>query len=127
MAHVAWTLTDSSSGSPVYFSFPINPNEYSLPTREANITTEAVTAPSGGTILFQGRDSVPRISFDGVILTGAFYTDAHTWFTKRYPMVLTDDQSRTWTILITTFELKRRRSATNQWSFTYTVQGLLIT
>jgi hypothetical protein len=126
MAHVAWKLTDSSTGTGVDFLFPINPNKFDLPRREGNIVTQSTTAPSGSTLIFQGRDNVPRMSFAGVILTQAFYTDAETWFTKRYPMTLTDDQSRTWNILITSFDMERRLSATNQYAFNYTVQGLLI-
>lgn len=126
MAHVPWKLTDNSTGSSVVFEFPINPSTFKLPRRSGNITTESTTAPSGSTIIFQGQDNVPHWSCDGVILTQAFYTDANTWFTKRYPMVLTDDQSRSWNVLITSFDMERRRSATNQWSHKYTMQGLLI-
>ena len=37
MVHVAWTLTDNSTGSPVVYTFPINPNEFEAPGRRANM------------------------------------------------------------------------------------------
>lgn len=121
MPHVAWTLTDNSTGSPVVFSFPINPNEFEPPGRSANIKNEVGTAPSGIPIIFQGRDSPSSGTMSGLVNTETFYNDLQTWADKWYVLTLTDDQSRTWDILITGLSWTRIRRANNQWRFDYTI------
>jgi hypothetical protein len=121
MPHVAWTLTDYSTGSPEVFAFPINPNEFSPPGRQANIATELGTAPNAAPIIFQGRDQITRGSFAGVVNTEDFYLNLRDWLNKWYVLELTDDQGRTWDILVTQVEWTRIRRANNQWRFDYGV------
>lgn len=121
MPHVAWTLTDYSTGSPVVFQFPINPNEFSPPPRQANIQTELGTAPNAAPILFQGRDTITRGSFSGLVNTETFYLNLKSWLDKWYVLELTDDQGRQWDILVTQYEFSRVRRASNQWRFDYSV------
>lgn len=126
MAHVAWTLTDNSTGSPVVLSFPINPNEFTAPARSANIQQEMGTAPNGSPVLFQGRDAPKRGSFSGVINSQSQHSDFQTWFNKWNVLTLTDDQSQTWDILILNFSLTRVRRATNQWRYDYSVEFMQV-
>jgi hypothetical protein len=124
MPHVAWTLTDNSSGSPVIYSFPINPNEFDPPGRDVNHTSESLTAPNAQPLIFQGREQVARGSMAGLVNTEAFYQNLQTWADKHYVMVLTDDQARTWNILITSVKWTRLRKANNQSRFDYTIEFL---
>jgi hypothetical protein len=124
MPHVAWTLTDNSSGSPVVYSFPINPNTFDPPGREANIVQESLTAPNAQPLIFQGRDKVNTGSMTGLVNTEAFYQDLQLWADKHYVMVLTDDQGRSWNILITSVKWTRLRRAINQSRFDYTIDFL---
>lgn len=126
MAHVAWTLTDNSTGSPVVYSFPVNPNTFQSPGRQASISQESTTAPNGTTILFQGQDKAPTGSFGGAIMSASMLADIQTWANKWYVLTLTDDQSRTWDILITGLSLDRLRRATNQNRFNYQIDFLAI-
>ena len=107
MPHVAWTLTDSSTGSPVIFSFPINPKEFDPPARKAGITWMAPTAPNGQPLIWQGLDEPGEGSMAGAVLTSAFKDDLDEWARKWYPMVLTDDLGNAYSILITQISWSR--------------------
>lgn len=124
MPHVAWTLTDNSTGSPVVFSFPINPNEFDPPGRTANIATEVGTAPNAQSVFFQGRDQIARGTMSGLVNTQTFYQDLNTWADKWYVLTLTDDQGSTWDILITNINWTRLRRANNNWRYDYTIEFL---
>lgn len=121
-----WILTDNSSGSPVNLVFNINPISFSHPGREAQLTTEYSTAPTGTTIVFQGKDKIQTGSFEGAIITQAFYNEINTWARKPYALVLTDDQGNTWDILITNLKLTRVKRR-NPWRFDYAIQFLEVT
>ncbi len=127
MAHVAWTLTDNSTGSPVVFSFPINPNDFKPPGRVATIVSEIGTAPGGSVVLFQGRDQNRKGSMSGLVNTETFYTNLTIEVDKPYPLTLTDDQSTTWDILIVGVNWTRLRRATNQWRYDYTIDFIEVT
>lgn len=121
-----WKLTDNSTGTPVEYNFYVNPKTQGFDGRKANVTSETSTAPNGQVLLFQGRDKVPTFKFSGHIISSAQYSDMNTWLEKPYPMVLTDDQSRAWTVLITSYTLERVKRANNQYRFDYNVDGLII-
>lgn len=126
MAHVAWTLTDNSTGAPEVFQFPINPSEMDMPGREANISGETTVSPNGGVVLFQGRDKVRTGSFSGKILSQAYLNDFETWMSKWYPLDLVDDLANSWTILVTTYSLTRLRRASNPHAYEYQVQFMVM-
>ena len=126
MPHVAWTLTDNSTGSPVIYSFPINPNQFDVPGRTAQIESQTTTGPNGTTVLFQGKDEPPKGSMSGAVTSEAMRLDLETWTDKWYVLTLTDDQSRAWDILITNFSYSRLRRATNQNRFDYKIDFLEI-
>lgn len=125
MAHVAWTLTDNSSGTPEVYEFPINPNEFKPPGRRANITQESSTAPNGALVVFQGRDGARTGRMSGAVMSEQHYTDLLAWFDKWYPLVLQDDLGQTFNILITSVDWDRLRRAQHPWRFDYSVEFLV--
>ena len=121
-----WKLTDYSTGSAVDFVFPVNPNEFSHPDKTAKVKNEQTVATSGSVVMFMGRNELPTMSFSGSIRTEQFYNDMKTWTDKWNPLVLTDDQGNTWSILITKYSPKRLRKANNQWRFNYSVEASVV-
>ena len=117
-----WTLTDNSTGSPVVFTFDINPREYTPPGRKGRFQTQTTVASGGQAVLFQGRDEVPSGSFTGAVRTQSFYNGIDAEAAKWYPLVLTDDQGTTWDIIITNINWTRLKRATNQWRYDYTIE-----
>ncbi len=115
-----WTLTDNSTGSPVIYTFPINPNEFDPPGRTSTVQSEQTTAPNGQHIVFQGRDVVSRGSFSGLVNSETFHDSLEVESDKFYVLTLTDDQASTWDILTTNFSWTRVRRASNQWRYDYT-------
>ncbi len=118
MPHVAWTLTDNSTGTPEVLSFDINPNQFDPPGRKANIAANQTTGPNGQTLLFQGKDGIKKATFAGAVNTESFYTSLDTWKDKWYPLVLTDDQGNSWNIIIEDWTWTRLRR-TNNWRYDY--------
>lgn len=125
MPHVAWTLTDNSTGSPEVMTFDINPNSFDAPGRSANITLEQTTGPNGQTLLYQGRDSAKTAKFSGVVRTEAFFNTLNTWKDKWYPLVLTDDQGNSWNIIIREWTWTRLRRQ-NNWRYNYTADVIVL-
>ena len=121
-----WKLTDYSTGSAVEFTFPINPNEFNHPDKQATVKNEQTVASSGSVVMFMGRKKVPTIQFSGVIRSEQFYNDMRTWMGKWNVLELTDDEGNSWSILVTKFTAKRLRSANNQWRFNYTVDANVV-
>lgn len=122
----AWTLTDNSTGTPEVLTFSINPNKFDPPGYAPNVSQHQATAPGSPAIVFTGRMSQPNGKFAGIIHTQAWYGDADEWFTKWYPMVLTDDEGSSWNILITGYEKTRLKRAINRWRYDYTVDFMEI-
>lgn len=122
-----WTLTDNSTGSPVVFTFPVNPNEFSPPGRSATIGTTLGTAPNAIAILMQGRDQIRSGSFSGAVLTQAFFNNLQTEVDKIYPLELADDQGTTFDILITGIKWERIRRHNHPFRHDYTIDFLEVT
>ncbi len=125
MPHVAWVLTDNSTGSAVELTFDINPNSFEPPGRNSNIVQELTTAPNGQTILHQGRDKSRTAVLSGAVTTQSFYNSLDTWKDKDYPLVLTDDQGNSWNILIRDWRWDRLRR-TNNWRYNYEATVLIL-
>jgi len=122
----SWTLTDNSTGSPVVYTFPLSPNKFNPPGRDANITDESTTGSTGGTIMFQGRDAVPTLSFSGKITSESMHDNLRAELDKWYDLILTDDQGATWNIIITTYSMERIKSAVNHHRYTYEVTAKVL-
>jgi hypothetical protein len=116
-----WTITDNSTGSPVVWTFPMNPIEFDHPGRNANILMETTTGSIGGTILFQGRDQVPVLTFGGTINSSTFYTQLRAELDKWNDLILTDDQGAAWNIIVDSYSMQRKKSAINQHRYSYNV------
>lgn len=126
MPHVAWTLTDNSTGSPEVWPFPINPNEFVPPNRRANITEEMAVAANGNPVLFQGRDQVRRGSMSGASRGSQMFTDLVAWTSKWYPLVLTDDLTNSYQILIVDVTWKRLHRTNEPHRYDYTIEFLVV-
>ncbi len=122
-----WTITDNSTGSSVVWTFPLNPKEFDHPGRDANLTDMATTGSVGSTIIFQGRDKVPTLSFGGTITSSTFYTELREQLDKWYDLVLIDDQGAEWNVLFTTYTMQRIKSAVNHHRYTYNVTAKVLT
>ncbi len=122
-----WTLTDNSTGSPVVFTFPVNPNEFTPPNRQATIGVTMGTAPNGIAVVMQGRDGLRRGAMSGGVNTETFFNNLTTETDKAYPLVLTDDQGTTFDILVTGVKWTRLRRANNQWRYNYSIEFLEVT
>lgn len=122
----SWTLTDNSTGTPVVYTFPISPNKFNPPGRDAKISAESTTGSIGGTILFQGRDAVPTLSFSGKITSASMYTNLRAELDKWYDLILTDDQGATWSIIITNYSMERLKSAVNHHRYSYDVTARVL-
>lgn len=121
-----WKLTDYSTGSPVEYEFPINPNAFSHPGKDIDVKNEQTVATTGSVVMFMGRPKVPDLSFSGSIRTEQTYNDMVTWMHKWNPLQLTDDQGNTWTIIIKKYAPTRLRKANNQWRFNYVVEASVV-
>lgn len=126
MAHVAWTLTDHSTGTPVVWSFPNNPNAFDPPKRRANITEELAVAAAGNPVLFQGRDSVRSGSFAGWVRGQASWDDLNAQMNKFYSLQLTDDLANSWFIIVKEFTPKRLKRALEPHRYDYTCDFLVV-
>lgn len=122
MPRTAWTLTDNSTGSPVVYSFVVNPNEFSPPGRDATISEEISTAPNGNAIVFQGRDKVQTGKMSGTVFTSQQYTDITIWMNKWVPLQLTDDLGNTWAIVIRKLSWDRVRRLRSPYRHNYSVE-----
>jgi len=122
----SWKITDNSTGSPVVFTFPISPNKFGPPGRKANIKDESTTGSVGGTIMFQGRDAVPTLTFSGTINSSTFHDNLRAELDKWYDLVLTDDQGAYWNIIITDYSLERIKSAVNHHRYSYNVTAKVL-
>jgi len=114
-----WTLTDNSGGAPVVMTFDINPVGFEPPGRDATIESQSTTAPNGQHIFFQGKDQIPTASFEGAVNTQTFFDTLNIWKDKSFPLVLTDDEGRSWTILFKGWKWTRiKRRSPNRWDYT---------
>ncbi len=122
-----WTITDQSTGTAVDWTFPLNPYEFDPPGRDASFTDMATTGSVGSTVVFQGRDKVPTLSFTGTITSATFYSELRAELDKWYDVVLTDDQGAEWNVIFQSYSMKRIKSAKNQHRYTYTATARIIT
>lgn len=122
MAVVRWIFDDPETLDS--YTFEINPVENDVPAYEKNVNTLQPTA--GNTIISEGTDQPRTGEFSGVILTEDMFNEMVTWFEKRYPITLTDDLSRSFTIYITQFDVTRERAVHSPWKHSYRVSYLLL-
>lgn len=116
---VRWILTDPTDLST--YEFDINPSDGGSPTYSKNINYSNTAGQGGNVLMFEGRDAVKQFTVTGTILTQAHYEAMITWFSKRHAITVTDDLGRTFSIYITAFTPRRRRSALYPYKHDYTL------
>jgi hypothetical protein len=126
MPRVAWTLTDSSTGTPEVLSFEVNPNEFEPPGRRAIVATMKTSSPLGAKIIFGGGDEVPQGTMKGLVNSETFKDDLTGWFQKWWPLTLTDDLGNSWDILVQDVSWTRVRRYLYPHRYDYTVRFLEI-
>lgn len=122
MAVTRWLFDD-----PVTFdsyTFELNPVEGGTPGRKKSYTSETTTG--GNTIIFEGTEEAREGEFSGVILTQDMYEKMVEWFEKTYPINVTDDLGRTFSIYITGFDPRRERAVHSPWKHSYTVRYVVL-
>lgn len=124
MARIPWRWDDLTEGTVEYMA--LNPNEDASPSYQKTLTKATSTAPDGQVLLFEGQDQPVTFNFSGAILTEAHYDFLYTAWSKRHPVMLTDDLGRSWLIYIETFQPKRQRSATYPWKHTYQMTTVVL-
>ena len=124
MAVVKWTFLDLTDSSVV--TLDINPDAGGSPQYKKTLTTQSTLAPGGKTLIYEGADSAPTISFSGTILTLALYNKFVTLFNKRHQIQLTDDLGRVYVVYLTDFQPVRVHHAGNFFFQTYTCIALIV-
>lgn len=81
-------------------------------------------APLGAKILFGGGDQVPTGQMSGLVNSETFKDDLTAWSLKWWPLVLTDDLSNSWDILIQEVTWTRVRRAIFPHRYDYTIRFL---
>lgn len=119
---VPW-LFQAYNGVDVY-EFAVNPLTAKMPSKKRNITKEKTA--TGAPILFQGRDSVPSMTFGGTILTEAHLNAMRTWAIKQNQVKLTDDLGRQYWVYITSFSPTRNYHADYPWRHDYQAEALVL-
>jgi len=108
-AVVKWIFTDPTNSTS--YQFPMNPSDGGSPAYQKTISYSSAAGQGGNVLMFEGRDAVKTYSVTGTILTQEHYEAMITWFNKRHALTVTDDLGRTFSIYITGFTPRRRRSA----------------
>lgn len=121
-----WTITDSSTGAPVVWTFPVNPNSFKHPGRSSSLSQQRTVSTTGNTIVFQGADSPKQLSFSGIVNSETFYDQLTAQLDKWYTLKLTDDQGDYWYIVVKDYTMVRVRRALNQYRFDYAVTAIVL-
>lgn len=124
MPVVRWIFYDPSV--PETWTMDINPREGGSPSFAKTINYENTAAPDGKTLIFEGRDEVQRLEWQGVILTQAHYDTLEDWWDKRRQVRVTDDLSRQFWVYITHFEPRRRRAYGRPYKHDYTMRATIL-
>lgn len=121
---VRWKFDDVWHKGPTPYSWTvdINPNEGGSPTVTKTLTVSQNQGPRRGIILQEGHQSVPVLSFSGVMLTQQHYETFELWYSKRILLDLTDDLGRKFRGILNSFAPTRTRRAFNPWFHTYTAE-----
>lgn len=119
MAVVRWVFTDPTDSST--YEFEMNPSDGGSPAYQKTISYSNTAGQGGNVLMFEGRDTVRQYTVTGIILTQAAYEAMLLWFNKRHALTVTDDLGRTFSIYITGFTPRRKRSALYPWKHDYTL------
>jgi hypothetical protein len=121
---VKWTFIDPSTSDSA--TFEINPNDDGLPGLNKTITYQNTSAPGGRVLMMEGRDEPRQGQFSGVSLSQSQHEMFEEWFGRRNQVVMTDDLGRSFVIIITSYEPKRRWTRSHPWRHDYTVSYTIV-
>lgn len=131
MTVVRWKFTDPKTAE--VYNHPISPNQMSTPWLGRQTQTMVQSGPGGavsdgGALLAMQAPAVPtEWTFGGVIRTEQHYRDLLAWSKKDYPIVVTDHYSRSWNVIITTFEPEDRKPVPlAPWRSKYVMKTLML-
>lgn len=124
MARIPWRFTDPVTLE--VYDWEVNANDGGSPSYRKTITYQNTAAPDGLTLMFEGRDEPKQTTLSGVILSEEQYNVMIEWYEKRRQVEIRDDLNRTFSIYITAFEPKRKRSYLYPWRHDYTLQYTII-
>lgn len=119
---VPWTFQGYDSEDT--YEFAINPLDCSIPSLKKNITTQNTAA--GALLYFEGRPTVPTMSFSGTILTEAHYTAMKTWSNVDKQVAVIDDLGRKYWVYIKTFSPTRQYHAEYPWRHEFSVEAIVL-
>lgn len=121
---VKWTFYDPSEDES--YVFGINPNDDGLPGYQKNFSYQNTSAPDGKVLMMEGREEPRQGSFSGVSLDEAQHLAFITWYKKRNQIEVTDDLGRTFPIVITSYEPKRRWTRNHPYKHDYTMSYVVV-
>lgn len=121
---VKWQFYDPSLAET--YVFAINPNEDGTPGYKKNFSYRATSAPNGNVVMFEGRADPRRGQFSGVLLDEAQLNALTLWYEKRSQITVTDDLGRTFSIVVESFEPKRRWSVSHPWRHDYSMSYVIV-
>jgi hypothetical protein len=122
LVRIPWIFEDIPTGN--VYEFAINPNAATMPAIQKNVTTQYTA--SGKPINFEGRQSVPTISFSGTILHEAHLEAMESWAAKKNQVSLSDDLGRKYFVVITSFSATRNYNSEFPWRHEYNADAVVI-
>jgi len=121
---VRWIFYDPSIAET--YVFPINPQSGGSPAYAKTFTFKNTAAPDGKTLIFQGRQEVQTLEFDGVLFQQVEVEAFVRWWQKKNQITVTDDLGRNFSVVIQEFTPKRVRSAQHAWKHTYACKAVIV-
>lgn len=124
MAVVRWVFEDPVTLDT--YEFDLNPREGAQPTYNKLMSYETTAAASGQTIAYEGRRQAQKLEWEGTILEEEGHLAFVEWWEKAYPVRVVDDLNQEFTIYITDYSPKRKRSIHYPHRRDYTMSALVI-
>jgi len=133
MAREAWRLWDDRLSEE--FVFSVNPSSDGgsfgvvRPVAYKSVCAsyrDSLGVDRVGTVVFAKPDEQERFSFNGSVIFEGQRDDMLVWFSKGYPLVLTDDLGRQFRVFTESFDLKRVRSRQFPFKCDYSWSGLVL-
>ncbi len=116
---VPWDLYDGS----VSYQLMVNPDTATMPSIKRTVTARPTC--SGRQVTYEGKPSIPEISFSGVILEEAQFRAFEEWVSLRKLVRITDDLGMKYWVYLKNFSPQRQKVTEYPWYHTYSVSGVL--
>lgn len=122
LERVPWIFRDIAAGDE--YEFAVNPLNCSIPVVEKRVSTQYTA--SGKPVTWEGRSTVPVISFSGTILHQEHYEVMLEWLEKSTQISLTDDLDRKFWVFLTEFSPTRKYHYSYPWRHEYSASAIII-